>query len=212
MMALTIAVFYANRLLNATDVMYGYAGAALAALLAYHRGPNGDFPLAWLGLACAAFAASWRGLRDFQYQACGLAALAVLGMVVRPDEPLLSMILAVAALYAAALMVPVARPAHAVASALLALLLYRQVSGSVLTVAWGAQGVLLLAAGFPLRDRMLRLCGIALLLVCILKLFLYDLSYLDTLPRIFSFIVLGLLLVGVSWIYTRFRERIERYL
>jgi uncharacterized membrane protein len=35
---------------------------------------------------------------------------------------------------------------------------------------------------------------------------------LETLPRIFSFIVLGLLLVGVSWIYTRFRDQVRRYL
>jgi hypothetical protein len=27
-----------------------------------------------------------------------------------------------------------------------------------------------------------------------------------------SFIVLGLILVGVSWMYTRFRDRIQRYL
>jgi uncharacterized membrane protein len=91
-------------------------------------------------------------------------------------------------------------------------LLYREVSGSMLTVALGAQGIALLAAGFPLRDRVLRLSGIGLLGVCILKLFLYDLRFLDTLPRIFSFIVLGLILVAVSWIYTRFRERVERFL
>jgi len=92
------------------------------------------------------------------------------------------------------------------------LLLVHQVSGSMLTIAWGAEGVLLLASGFPLRDRILRLSGLALLFLCILKLFLYDLASLATLPRIFSFLVLGLILVGVSWIYTRFRERIERYL
>jgi uncharacterized membrane protein len=51
-----------------------------------------------------------------------------------------------------------------------------------------------------------------MLLFCILKLFVYDLSFLDTLPRIFSFIALGLILVGVSWIYTRFRERVQKYL
>ena len=91
-------------------------------------------------------------------------------------------------------------------------LLFDQVSGSLLTIACGAEGVLLLAAGFPLRDRVLRLSGLTLLFGCILKLFLYDLASLETLPRIFSFIVLGVILVGVSWIYTRFRERIQRYL
>jgi len=46
----------------------------------------------------------------------------------------------------------------------------------------------------------------------VLKLFLYDLRELETIQRIFSFIVLGLILVGVSWMYTRFRDRIQRYL
>jgi len=35
---------------------------------------------------------------------------------------------------------------------------------------------------------------------------------LETLYRIMSFIALGIILVAVSWIYTRFRTRIERYI
>src|SRR6185295_2993088 len=92
------------------------------------------------------------------------------------------------------------------ASSLLAVLLYFQISGSGLTIAWGVEGIALLAAGFPLRDRVLRLSGIALLMFCILKLFLFDLRHLETLPRILSFMVLGLILVAVSWVYTRFRD------
>jgi uncharacterized membrane protein len=98
------------------------------------------------------------------------------------------------------------------ATTLLAALLYYRVSGSLRTVAWGMEGVALLASGFPLRDRVLRLSGLALLLACILKLFVWDLRHLETLPRILSFLVLGLLLVAVSWVYTRFRERVQRYL
>ena len=98
------------------------------------------------------------------------------------------------------------------ATTLLAALIYHEVSGSLLTVAWGLEGALLLAVGFALLDRVPRLSGLALLLGCILKLFLWDLRNLDTLPRIFSFIVLGLLLVGVSWVYTRFRDQVRKYL
>jgi len=97
-------------------------------------------------------------------------------------------------------------------TALLSLLLYKEISGSLLTVAWGLQGLLLLASGFPARERVLRLSGLALLLGCILKLFFYDLRNLETLPRIFSFMVLGVILIGVSWVYTRFRERVRRLL
>jgi uncharacterized membrane protein len=98
------------------------------------------------------------------------------------------------------------------ATTLLAILIYHEVSGSLLTVAWGLEGAILLVAGFALLDRVPRLSGLALLLGCILKLFLWDLRNLDTLPRIFSFIVLGLLLVGVSWVYTRFRDQLRPYL
>src|SRR5262249_30515088 len=98
------------------------------------------------------------------------------------------------------------------AAGLTAALIYHEVSGSVMTIAWSIEGVALLAAGFPLRDRVLRLSGLAILVGCIGKLFLWDLRNLDTLPRIVSFIVLGGLLVGVSWVYTRFREQVQRYL
>ena len=97
-------------------------------------------------------------------------------------------------------------------TALTTILLYHEVSGSMLTVAWGIEGIALLIAGFPLRDRVLRVSGLALFLVCILKLFLYDLRSLETPYRIASFIVLGLMMLAVSWIYTRFRDRIARYL
>lgn len=98
------------------------------------------------------------------------------------------------------------------ASVLLAVLLFYEVSGGMLTLAWGVEAVALLAIGFPLRDRLQRLTGLFLFLVCVLKLFLYDFRQLETLNRIVSFIALGAILVSVSWIYTRFRGRIQRYL
>jgi uncharacterized membrane protein len=98
------------------------------------------------------------------------------------------------------------------ASVLLAVLLFYEVSGGVLTMAWGVEGLALLGAGFPLRDRLQRLSGLFLFLVCVMKLFFYDLRQLGTFNRILSFIVLGAILIAVSWIYTRFRNRIQRYL
>jgi hypothetical protein len=98
------------------------------------------------------------------------------------------------------------------ATTLLTVLIYREVSGRVLTVACGIEGVLVLIAGFPTRERVLRYCGLLLFTFCILKLFLFDLRELDTPSRIASFLALGLLLLGASWMYTRFRERIRRYL
>jgi uncharacterized membrane protein len=95
---------------------------------------------------------------------------------------------------------------------LLTAVLYGQVSGGMLTVAWGTAGLSLLSCGFLLRDRTLRYEGLALLLTCTLKLFFYDLRNLETPYRILSFIVLGLILMSVSWIYTRFRDQVRRIL
>ena len=89
--------------------------------------------------------------------------------------------------------------------------LTNELAGGLLTVGLGVQALALLAVGFPLGDRVLRLSALALFFLCIGKLFLYDLRSLPTLDRIFSFIVLGAIMVGVSWVYTRFRKRIHRY-
>ncbi|MBZ0095613.1 MAG: DUF2339 domain-containing protein [Sulfuricella sp.] len=97
------------------------------------------------------------------------------------------------------------------ASVLLAALLYYEVSARFLTIAWALEGVILLAVGFPARERILRLSGLVLLLACIVKVFAYDLRELETLFRILSFIVLGLLLLGVSLIYTRYKDQLRRY-
>jgi hypothetical protein len=91
-------------------------------------------------------------------------------------------------------------------------LLHRVVSGGLLTVAWGLVALASLGVGFPLRERVFRIQGLAILAFCILKLFLYDLRNLETVQRILSFIALGLILLGVSWIYTRFRVQISRYI
>ena len=220
------AVFYANRALDG-DIVFGFAGAGMLALIA---GAEMDEPLwgrAWLGLGAAAFALGWR-LRAFDFRAQGYA-LAVLGAVAAAfyaPHPPMALAAAAAVGYGFALSATSSpedrlgasevhslhRIGSVAGSFFAAELLYLQVSGSLLTVAWGVEGAVLLAAGFPLRDRVLRLSGLSMLTLCTLKLFLWDLRQLDVLPRIVSFLVLGLILVGVSWVYTRFRERVARYL
>jgi uncharacterized membrane protein len=98
------------------------------------------------------------------------------------------------------------------ATVLLTALVFHEASGSLLTVAWGMEGIGLLLAGFPLRERSLRLAGLALFFSCISKLFFFDLRQLETGYRILSFFVLGGLLLGASWVYTRFREQLKQLL
>ena len=54
-----------------------------------------------------------------------------------------------------------ARPGFGtLASLVVAVLLYREISGSLLTMAWGGQGLLLLVAGFPFRVLIICLYGL----------------------------------------------------
>jgi len=85
--------------------------------------------------------------------------------------------------------------------------LWVEATGTLLTVWWSLEGLALVALGFLLHERLARQLGLAALSFCVLKLFFYDLRGLEGLMRILSFIVLGLVLIAVSFAYTRFRER-----
>jgi hypothetical protein len=194
--SLIFALIAAWALLPADLVAATWAAAALALMLAAIEMKKEIFALQSIGAA---------GLAFFVAMAKLPKASAISGTAA-----------AIACFYATQLFAPRDSRRRAyfslLATTLLTLLLYYRISGSLLTVACGAEGVILLASGFPLRDRVFRLSGLALLLVCILKLFVWDLRHLDTLPRIVSFIVLGVILLAVSWIYTRFRDRVAKFL
>lgn len=191
-----------------------FAAAAIVALLRFELGRT--FAVAGWAVAAAllCWAARHWSHRDFRWQGHGIAALTMVRCwVTNFNDPeslwglpsrLLTAGFVIAVFYLGGFSLP--------ATALLALLLYNEVSGGLLTVAWGIEGLLVLGAGFQLRGRVLRLSGLALLLLCVLKLFIHDLRNLDTPYRILSFIALGLILLGVSWVYTRFRERIHQLL
>ena len=98
------------------------------------------------------------------------------------------------------------------ATVLLSVQISRHLRPSMVTLALGAQGLASMLVGLLARTRVLRLCGLALLTACILKLFVYDLRELEALARILSFVVLGLILLAISWTYTRYREQIKRLL
>ena len=55
---------------------------------------------------------------------------------------------------------------------------------------------------------MIRLIAMVTFGITILKIFIYDLSFLDTVYRICSFIALGMILLAVSFLYQRYRSLI----
>lgn len=75
-----------------------------------------------------------------------------------------------------------------------------------LSVLWALYASLLTGVGIFKRLRGARVLGILLLGTTVLKVFLVDLSALQTFYRIISFIVLGLLLLAVSYSYNRFKH------
>jgi hypothetical protein len=94
------------------------------------------------------------------------------------------------------------------ASFLFGYLLYLEVDGGMLTVAWALMGSALLGCGFFLKDRFLRLTGLGTVLLCIGKIFLYDSRNLEAPLRILAFMGLGIVLLLISWVYSRFRDKL----
>jgi uncharacterized membrane protein len=72
-----------------------------------------------------------------------------------------------------------------------------------LSVIWAVYASGLLFVGQIRRLRLLRLLGLGLLSVTVLKVFIWDLSSLDRVYRIISFIMLGAILLVVSYFYQR---------
>ena len=98
------------------------------------------------------------------------------------------------------------------ATVLLASVMVHDAPASMLTVGWALLGLVLLIGGFVAREAILRRSGLVLLGMCIVKVLAYDSRELETLARIVSFILLGLVLMLVSFIYTRFSGTLKRYL
>ncbi len=195
-------------------------GLALALVALWALAPAEMVAASWAAAALALVVAGREWKREvFKWQGGVAAALAYfLSIANLPDMAAVAWpaAAAIACFYAAQLLSP--RDGRQrlyfslMATTLTTLLLYYRIQGSLLTMACGIQGVILLASGFPLRDRVFRISGLVLLLACIVKLFAWDLRHLETLPRILSLILLGVILLAVSWIYTRFRERVAKLL
>ncbi len=75
-----------------------------------------------------------------------------------------------------------------------------------LSAVWLLYSLILMFLGFWRSLRSIRVIAFVLFGFTILKIFIYDLSYLETLYRIFSFIGLGLILLAVSYAYQRYKD------
>jgi hypothetical protein len=74
-----------------------------------------------------------------------------------------------------------------------------------LSVLWGLYSLFVIALGIKFGRKHLRIGGIVLLGVTLAKLFIYDISDLPTIPKTILFVSLGLLMLVVSFLYTKYR-------
>lgn len=90
--------------------------------------------------------------------------------------------------------------------------LTRDASAIPLAAAWAISGTVLLLTGLALKSRCFRLIGLVILACSLGHLMLIDLIKLDPLPRILSFMTLGLGLLGLGFVYNRWQDRLKQIL
>lgn len=78
-----------------------------------------------------------------------------------------------------------------------------------LSLVWAVYGGGLLLFGYVRNNRLLRVMGLLLLGLTTLKVFFLDLSALERVYRIISFIVLGAILLAVSYLYQQSQRRTD---
>jgi Predicted membrane protein (DUF2339) len=96
-------------------------------------------------------------------------------------------------------------------AALTALLFYYELPIGWVTLALAIEALILILAGIAAEQRSFRLYGLTLLLITLLKLVVIDVSDVEPIYRILSYIGLGLILLLASLLYTRHRSVVEKY-
>ncbi|MCA9401891.1 MAG: DUF2339 domain-containing protein, partial [Candidatus Omnitrophica bacterium] len=93
-----------------------------------------------------------------------------------------------------------------VGSFLFVMLIADITSSQWLSLGWTLLGSLILGAGFFLNQRSFRISGLVILSLTSIRVVLHDMSGVNTIYKITACIALGLILLGISMIYTKFKE------
>lgn len=95
---------------------------------------------------------------------------------------------------------------------LLTILIAHDVSGGRVTMSWGIEAFVVFVFALMAGERSFRLTGLGLLLLCVAKILLLDVWRQQRSDRFVTFITLGVALLIVSYLYSRYSETIKRYL
>lgn len=77
-----------------------------------------------------------------------------------------------------------------------------------LSILWGSYSFLLVGIGIWRKNKSLRIGAIGLFAITLLKLFVYDISHLGTISKTIVFVSLGVLLLAISFLYTKYKRLI----
>ena len=78
-----------------------------------------------------------------------------------------------------------------------------------ISILFAAYAAILVSMGVAARSAMNRIAGLALIALVVAKLYLFDIWQLGRIYRISAFVVLGILLIATSFLYSRFRGLVE---
>jgi hypothetical protein len=96
---------------------------------------------------------------------------------------------------------------------LMAVLLMLNFHGGIATLAWGAEGFVIFIFALWAKERSFRLTGLGLVLLAAAKLIGWDAWFFhDSSLRYITWIVVGILVLGISFLYGRNREALRDYL
>jgi len=104
------------------------------------------------------------------------------------------------------------QPFFFVPYSLSAVLIAFELRTGMITLGWIALGLAAFLAALPIGERSYRLAGLGLLLFGLAKIVLVDFWSLSTTDRILTLIVTGVVLLLVSFLYSRYRETILKFL
>ncbi len=84
--------------------------------------------------------------------------------------------------------------------------------GFYLTISWALLAFVVFGMGFGLQEKTYRWLGLLVLGFAVARILLIDVWRLEPLPRILSFVAIGMVLVTLGFVYNRYQEFIRRYL
>ncbi|MFA6281323.1 MAG: DUF2339 domain-containing protein [Candidatus Omnitrophota bacterium] len=88
--------------------------------------------------------------------------------------------------------------------------IYRHTAHSWISLGLVVAGVIMFIAGFLIKDKIFRWAGLGIFALTVIRVIFIDLSMLSVIYKIISFIIIGILFLGISYLYTRNIDKLQK--